>query len=75
MTSAASSSSSSSNRRRLRRVHEDLVDAAGFGRDVHRAEVVDDEAGLPVEGVGFDDPRLPVPAVLDDVERESIGSS
>ena len=43
------------------RVHEDLVDAAGLGRDVHRAEVVDDEPAGAVERrvqVG-DDAHLP----------------
>ena len=57
------------------RVDEDLVDAAGLGGDVHRAEVVDDEAGVAVERrvqVG-DDPHPPAAALVDGLQRGEGG--
>ena len=59
----------------VRRVDEHLVDAAGVGGDVHRTEVVDDEAGGPVERrvQVREDAHLPVVTALDGVERHEGG--
>jgi hypothetical protein len=51
--------------------HEDLVRAAGFGLDVHRAEVVHGERLVTIERrVQIrDHPHLPLTALVDGVER------